>query len=324
MIHELVVGGCIFSDRVQKVNAVLKLLEDIGGMNEPLIDDKPVALQIGEFDLQVEDEITLHALHVYYHDHCYEMLTLYVRTRDDAFKNEEEDYELQRKWIIREKQVMEANPHDCIKMWENTVNRLFSGSRSFWKGNTKSSDCPPTSPPPPSSESSLISKSGSEESPAQRSITSYFQIAPKHSPSVLTRNDSSCAMDTDESSNNRSLSGFLSRERSSCEGSHSASSAASGACLIQRGSLERQLTIDSSGGLSASFAPPSSPKTILQNRCHCNTGTTQLQNCADCHKSFCDDCLRVCYKCSKFFCRDCRMNSFLHEKNKTACYQCLC
>ncbi|KAF2366802.1 hypothetical protein FHG87_002458 [Trinorchestia longiramus] len=32
--------------------------EDIGGMNEPLIDVEPVTLQIGEYDLKIEDEIT--------------------------------------------------------------------------------------------------------------------------------------------------------------------------------------------------------------------------------------------------------------------------
>ncbi|KAF2346026.1 hypothetical protein FHG87_023217 [Trinorchestia longiramus] len=57
-IHELVVDGCKVSDHGQMVKAVVDFWEDIGGMNEPLIDEEPVTLQIGEYDLKIEDEIT--------------------------------------------------------------------------------------------------------------------------------------------------------------------------------------------------------------------------------------------------------------------------
>ncbi|KAF2362532.1 hypothetical protein FHG87_006714 [Trinorchestia longiramus] len=57
-IHELVVDGCKVSDHRQMVKAVVDFWEDIGGMNEPLIDEEPVNLQIGEYDLKIEDEIT--------------------------------------------------------------------------------------------------------------------------------------------------------------------------------------------------------------------------------------------------------------------------
>ncbi|KAF2351139.1 hypothetical protein FHG87_018103 [Trinorchestia longiramus] len=56
--HELVVNGCIVSDQRQMVKEVMTFLEDIGGMNVPLINEKPVTLQIGECDLEIEDEIT--------------------------------------------------------------------------------------------------------------------------------------------------------------------------------------------------------------------------------------------------------------------------
>ncbi|KAF2355928.1 Reverse transcriptase domain [Trinorchestia longiramus] len=56
-IHELVVGYEV-SDQRQMVKAVVDFWEDIGGMNEPLIDEEPVTLQIGEYDLKIEDEIT--------------------------------------------------------------------------------------------------------------------------------------------------------------------------------------------------------------------------------------------------------------------------
>ncbi|KAF2344832.1 hypothetical protein FHG87_024412 [Trinorchestia longiramus] len=57
-IHELVVDGCKVSDHRQMVKAVVNFWEDIGGMNEPLIDEEPVTLQIGEYDLKIDDEIT--------------------------------------------------------------------------------------------------------------------------------------------------------------------------------------------------------------------------------------------------------------------------
>ncbi|KAF2345166.1 hypothetical protein FHG87_024078 [Trinorchestia longiramus] len=57
-IHELVVDGCKVSDHRQMVKAGVDFWEDIGGMNEPLIDKEPVTLQIGEYFLKIEDEIT--------------------------------------------------------------------------------------------------------------------------------------------------------------------------------------------------------------------------------------------------------------------------
>ncbi|KAF2345177.1 hypothetical protein FHG87_024067 [Trinorchestia longiramus] len=57
-IHELVVDGCKVSDHKQMVKAVVDFWEDIGVMNEPLIDEEPITLQIGEYDLKIEDEIT--------------------------------------------------------------------------------------------------------------------------------------------------------------------------------------------------------------------------------------------------------------------------
>ncbi|KAF2349462.1 Reverse transcriptase domain [Trinorchestia longiramus] len=57
-IHELVVDGCKMSDHGQMVKAVVDFWEDIGGMNESLIDEEPVTLQIGEYVLKIEDEIT--------------------------------------------------------------------------------------------------------------------------------------------------------------------------------------------------------------------------------------------------------------------------
>ncbi|KAF2347911.1 hypothetical protein FHG87_021334 [Trinorchestia longiramus] len=57
-IHELVVDGCKVSDHGQIVKAVVDFWEDIGGMNEPLIDEEPVTLQIGEYVLKIEEEIT--------------------------------------------------------------------------------------------------------------------------------------------------------------------------------------------------------------------------------------------------------------------------
>ncbi|KAF2344329.1 Reverse transcriptase domain [Trinorchestia longiramus] len=56
-IHELVVG-CKVSDHGQMVKAVVDFWEDIGGMNKPLIDEEPVTLQIGEYVLKIENEIT--------------------------------------------------------------------------------------------------------------------------------------------------------------------------------------------------------------------------------------------------------------------------
>ncbi|KAF2349169.1 hypothetical protein FHG87_020078 [Trinorchestia longiramus] len=56
-IHELVVDGCKVNDHRQMVKLVVDFWEDIGGMNEPLIDEEPVTLQIGEYDLKI-DEIT--------------------------------------------------------------------------------------------------------------------------------------------------------------------------------------------------------------------------------------------------------------------------
>ncbi|KAF2345059.1 hypothetical protein FHG87_024185 [Trinorchestia longiramus] len=58
VFHELVVDGCKVSDHGQMVMAVGDFWEDIGGMNEPLIDEEPVTLQIGEYVLKIEDEIT--------------------------------------------------------------------------------------------------------------------------------------------------------------------------------------------------------------------------------------------------------------------------
>ncbi|KAF2345132.1 hypothetical protein FHG87_024112 [Trinorchestia longiramus] len=57
-LHELVVDGCKVSDLGQMVKAVVDFWEDIGGMNEPFIDEEPVTLQIGEYILKTEDEIT--------------------------------------------------------------------------------------------------------------------------------------------------------------------------------------------------------------------------------------------------------------------------
>ncbi|KAF2359990.1 Isoprenylcysteine carboxyl methyltransferase [Trinorchestia longiramus] len=57
-IHELVVDGCKMSDHKQMVKAVVDFWEDIGGMNEPLIDHEPATLQIGEYSLKIEDKIT--------------------------------------------------------------------------------------------------------------------------------------------------------------------------------------------------------------------------------------------------------------------------
>ncbi|KAF2352215.1 hypothetical protein FHG87_017028 [Trinorchestia longiramus] len=42
---------------IQMVKAVVEFWEAIGGMNEPLIDEEPVTLQIGEYDLKIEDKI---------------------------------------------------------------------------------------------------------------------------------------------------------------------------------------------------------------------------------------------------------------------------
>ncbi|KAF2356426.1 hypothetical protein FHG87_012813, partial [Trinorchestia longiramus] len=39
------------------VKAVVGFWEDIGRMNEPLIEEEPVTLHIGEYDLKIEDEI---------------------------------------------------------------------------------------------------------------------------------------------------------------------------------------------------------------------------------------------------------------------------
>ncbi|KAF2355322.1 hypothetical protein FHG87_013921 [Trinorchestia longiramus] len=57
-IHELVVDGCKMSDQIQMVKVVVDFWEDIVGMNLPLIDEEPVTLQIREYNLKVEDEIT--------------------------------------------------------------------------------------------------------------------------------------------------------------------------------------------------------------------------------------------------------------------------
>ncbi|KAF2343230.1 hypothetical protein FHG87_026014 [Trinorchestia longiramus] len=57
-IHELVVGGCKVSVHGQMVKAVVDFWEDIGGVNEPLIDEEPVTLHIGEYILKIENEIT--------------------------------------------------------------------------------------------------------------------------------------------------------------------------------------------------------------------------------------------------------------------------
>ncbi|KAF2367208.1 Reverse transcriptase domain [Trinorchestia longiramus] len=57
-IHELVVDGCKVSDHGQMVKPVVDFWEDIGGMNEPLIDEEPVTLQIEEYDLKIDDKIT--------------------------------------------------------------------------------------------------------------------------------------------------------------------------------------------------------------------------------------------------------------------------
>ncbi|KAF2345396.1 hypothetical protein FHG87_023847, partial [Trinorchestia longiramus] len=56
-IHELVVDVCKVSDHGQMVKAVVDFWEDIGGMNEPLINEEPVTLQIEEYDLKIEDKI---------------------------------------------------------------------------------------------------------------------------------------------------------------------------------------------------------------------------------------------------------------------------
>ncbi|KAF2344688.1 hypothetical protein FHG87_024556 [Trinorchestia longiramus] len=58
LIYALVVDGCKVSDHRQMVKAVVNFWENIGGMNEPLIDEEPVTLQIDEYDLKIEDEIT--------------------------------------------------------------------------------------------------------------------------------------------------------------------------------------------------------------------------------------------------------------------------
>ncbi|KAF2345155.1 hypothetical protein FHG87_024088 [Trinorchestia longiramus] len=56
-IHELVVDRCKLSDQKQMVKAVVDIWENISGMNEPLIDEEPATLQIGGYDLKIEDEI---------------------------------------------------------------------------------------------------------------------------------------------------------------------------------------------------------------------------------------------------------------------------
>ncbi|KAF2344266.1 hypothetical protein FHG87_024978 [Trinorchestia longiramus] len=56
--QQLVVDGCKISDQIQIVKVVVDFWEDIVGMNLPLIDEEPVTLQIREYDLKVEDEIT--------------------------------------------------------------------------------------------------------------------------------------------------------------------------------------------------------------------------------------------------------------------------
>ncbi|KAF2343671.1 hypothetical protein FHG87_025573 [Trinorchestia longiramus] len=57
-IYELVVGGCKLSDGVRMMKAVVDFWVDIGGMNESLVDEESVDLQIGEYELQIEKEIT--------------------------------------------------------------------------------------------------------------------------------------------------------------------------------------------------------------------------------------------------------------------------
>ncbi|KAF2359978.1 hypothetical protein FHG87_009264 [Trinorchestia longiramus] len=57
-IYVLVVDGCKVSDHRQMVKAVVDFWEDIGGMNKPFIDEEPVTLQIGEYDLKIEDKMT--------------------------------------------------------------------------------------------------------------------------------------------------------------------------------------------------------------------------------------------------------------------------
>ncbi|KAF2343223.1 hypothetical protein FHG87_026021 [Trinorchestia longiramus] len=64
-IHELVVDGCKVSDHGQIVKAVVDFWEDIGGMDEPLIDEEPVTLQIGEYVLKIEDEIKVWRLKLF-------------------------------------------------------------------------------------------------------------------------------------------------------------------------------------------------------------------------------------------------------------------
>jgi hypothetical protein len=57
-VHEFLVNGHTVSERLQMVKAVEEFWEDIGGMNEQGIAVNVVNLQISEYDLQIEGEIT--------------------------------------------------------------------------------------------------------------------------------------------------------------------------------------------------------------------------------------------------------------------------
>ncbi|KAF2357798.1 hypothetical protein FHG87_011444 [Trinorchestia longiramus] len=57
-IHELVVDGCKVSDQRQMGRVIVNFWDDIGGMNEPLMDEESVTLQIGEYDLKIENKVT--------------------------------------------------------------------------------------------------------------------------------------------------------------------------------------------------------------------------------------------------------------------------
>ncbi|KAF2362242.1 Coproporphyrinogen III oxidase aerobic [Trinorchestia longiramus] len=54
-IQELIVDGCKVSDQRQMVKAGMGFWEDIGAINELLIDEEPVILLIGEYDLKINN-----------------------------------------------------------------------------------------------------------------------------------------------------------------------------------------------------------------------------------------------------------------------------
>ncbi|XP_018022852.1 uncharacterized protein LOC108678867 [Hyalella azteca] len=234
------------------------------------------------------------------------------RTRDIAFYQEEDEAcGNQRKWFVQDKQIIENSCIERKKVYDRTLDRLFSGSRNFWMSNSQIQSAS-ISESLSSTELSAENEIDFQDS-SQRSITSYFTGIPKI---VQSKHDLSCS---------RELTDECPHVTSKCNEAGTAESEAFHAVndkpVVAASFLQHQLTIDSRGGLSRAFALSTSPKSIM-DRCSCSCGKA-LQSCSDCSKNFCHDCLRICYKCKKFFCRECRMNSFLHEDNMTACYRCL-